>query len=145
FNAALEAVRAVPGVESAGFSSQLPLAGGQDMYGVHFETAPPGMGGAERGAYRYAVTPGYLETMGIPLRLGRPLDAHDAAGAPEAVLISESLANRFAGNALGQRLRIGPATAPWRTVVGVVGDVRQESLARDLTDAVYAANDHWQH
>src|SRR5439155_26588540 len=73
------------------------------------------------------------------------IDAHDAAGAPDAVLVSESLArSRFGGNALGQRLRIGPSSAPWRTVVGVVGDVRQESLAQDLSDAVYAPNDQWQ-
>ena len=73
--------------------------------------------------YRYAVTPGYLETMGISLRYGRLLDEHDVAGSPPAVVSSESLAkSEFPGqDAIGQ--------VPWFTVVGVVGDVKQTSLA----------------
>jgi putative ABC transport system permease protein len=83
------------------------------------------------------VSPGYLETAGIPLRAGRVLDDHDGAGAPLAAVISESLARaRFAaGNPLGQRLRIGPA-GPF-TIVGIVGDVRQVSLALNDANAVY--------
>src|SRR5207244_10774185 len=134
---ALEPVRAVPSVESVGFTSQLPVTGSRDMYGVHFQSAPAGLEDTDRGAFRYAVTPGYLEAMRIPLRRGRALDAYDDVTASSAVLISESLARSRSGeNAIGQRLRIGPSDAPWRTVVGVVGDVRQESLALDLSDAV---------
>jgi len=89
--------------------------------------------------FRYAMAPGYCQTMGIPLRRGRLLTAHDTAGAPPAVLISESLARRqFPGkDPIGQRVHLGPTTGPWYTIVGVVGDVKQSSLAARETDAVY--------
>src|SRR5579864_5283076 len=83
--------------------------------------------------------------MGIALRRGRLLNDHDVAGAPMVAVISESLArSRFPdGNAIGRRLQIGANDAPWRTVVGVVGNVRQESLALDQTDAVYLPDVQW--
>jgi predicted permease len=146
FAAAVDAVRNVPGVEAAGFSSQLPFSGSDDQYGVHFEMNSPGIAATDGSALRYAVTPGYLETMGIPLRGGRRIDPHDAVpGAPGIVVISESLAKRQFpdGGVIGQRLRIGTDDQPWRTVVGVVGDVRQTSLAASQTDAVYLPSSQW--
>jgi putative ABC transport system permease protein len=143
FEQALAAVRQVPGVEQAAFTSQLPLSGDLDTYGVQLEH---GRGDESAdGAFRYAVTPGYLETMGIPLRSGRRLDERDTAGAVPAVVISESLARRqFPGrDPLGQRVHIGPTDRPWYTVVGVVGDVKQTSLAADPSDAVYIASAQW--
>jgi len=146
YEQALEAVRGVPGVTSAAFTSQLPLSGDiDDGYGVHFESSPTGNPEADNGALRYAVSPGFLETMAVPLRRGRLLDEHDTAEAPPAVLISESLArSKFQDeDPIGQRLRIGPNNGPWDTVVGVVGDVKQTSLAVSLTDAVYITNSQW--
>jgi putative ABC transport system permease protein len=135
FEQALAAARRVPGVTSAGLTSQLPLSGDRDQFGAHFDAAPD-QPAATYGVFRYAVTPGYLETMQVPLRAGRFLDEHDAAGTPLVALISESLAGaRFHGNAIGERLRIGPA-GPF-TIVGVVGDVKQLSLALSDPDAVY--------
>jgi putative ABC transport system permease protein len=145
FGDALEAVRALPGVEAAGFTSQLPLSGSNDMFGVHRESGAAGQTDADRGAFRYAVTAGYLEAMGIALRQGRFVDAHDTTNALNAVLVSESLArSRFGGiDAIGQRLRIGPTDAPLRTIVGIVGNVRQRSLGESLSDAVYVPNTQW--
>jgi putative ABC transport system permease protein len=136
FDEARDAARRVPAVIAAGFTSQLPMSGDRDEYGARFE-ATPTRAAATYGVYRYAVGPGYLEAMGIPLRRGRLLDEHDNAGAPLAVLVSESLAkSRFRGqDPIGQRLRIGPA-GPF-TIVGVVGDVKQLSLALTDSDAVY--------
>src|SRR5579863_564827 len=140
FEQALEAVRHVPGVESAAFTSQLPLSGDLDSYGVQFQS--DGANGNEAGL-RYAVSPGYFETMRIPLRRGRLLDQHDTNGAPQAVLLSESFARRKFPNQdpIGQRLRVGPdigrADRPWGTVVGVVGDVKQASLGLSETDSFY--------
>ena len=146
FSQALEAVRQVPGVKAA-FTSQLPLSGDLDVYGIEFENdSNPNDVSA---GFRYAVTPGYCETMGIPLRRGRLLDEHDTTGMPVAVLISESLAKRkFPGrDPIGQRVRMGPdigrADRPWYTIVGVVGDVRQMSLAVSDSDAVYMTGTHW--
>jgi len=133
---ALEAVHHVPGVAAAAFTSLLPLSGGPyDTYGMQFEDGQP------RGydAFRYVATPGYCEIMGIALRRGRLLDGHDTAGAPPAVLISESLAkSEFPGqDPIGRRVHVGPINRPWYTVVGVVGDVKQTSLAEGQPEAAY--------
>lgn len=144
FAAVLEAVRYVPGVSTAGATSQLPLTGDQDVWGVQFESAPPTTVNESREAYRYAVAPGYFEAMGIPLRQGRLLNAQDDGNAPRVAVISESVAKRrLPGvDAIGQRLRIG-ASPGWFTIVGIVGNVRQASLAIDPPDAVYVTNEQW--
>lgn len=143
FARALEAVREVPGVTSAALTSQLPLSGDRDLYGVHFDPSPPDDPGEVRGTFRYAVSPDYFETMGIPLRRGRLLNEGDRGDAPRVAVISESLAaRRLPGlEPVGRRLRIGDG--PLYTVVGVVGDVRQESLALDDSEAVYTTEAHW--
>jgi putative ABC transport system permease protein len=146
FTQALEAVRQVPGVTSAAFTSQLPLSGDLDTYGVEFEAYPSDTSEA---GFRYAVSPGYFDAMRIPLRRGRVLDERDHAGAPVAVLISESFAKRKFPHQdpLGQRVRIGPdagqSRAPWDIIVGVVGDVKQTSLAINEADAFYTTPAQW--
>jgi putative ABC transport system permease protein len=145
FTQALQAVRQVPGVTAAAFTSQLPLSGDLESYGVQFAADP----NDSEAALRYAVTPSYFEAMHIPLRRGRLLDERDVAGGPGVVLISESFAKRkFPGqDPLGQRLRTGPdigrADRPWATVVGVVGDVKQTSLALSESDAFYTTSAQW--
>lgn len=144
FAQALEAVRGVPGVAAAGFTNLLPLSGEQNgTYGVAFESDPPGNG---YNIFRYVVTPGYFAAMGIALRRGRLLNERDTAGAPAAVLISESLARRKFGSQdpIGQRVHVGPMNRPWYTIVGVVGDVKQTSLALSEPDAAYiTTNQTW--
>ncbi len=144
FAESLEAVRRLPGVSAAAFSSQLPLSGDlDDGYGVRFESSATD--NVNIGAFRYAVSPGYLETMGIPLRRGRLLSASDTANTPPVAVISESLArSKFQDqDPIGQRLRLGANDGPWSTVVGVVGDVKQTSLTVSQLNAVYMTNDHW--
>ena len=149
FAQALAAVRAVPGVSAAAFTSQLPLSGDLDAYGIVFQSIPLANQNDYGNALRYAVTPGYLQAMRIPLRRGRQLDEHDATGGPEAVLINESFAKRvFPGrDPIGQLVRVGPeigsADRPWDVVVGVVGDVKQTSLALDAPDAFYVPMGRW--
>jgi putative ABC transport system permease protein len=131
---ALEAVRQVPGVETAAFTSLLPLSGDQyGEYGTQFED------GTGYGVFRYVVTPEYFRATGIALRRGRLLDEHDGAGMPPSVLISESLArSKFHDqDPIGRRVHVGPINRPWYTIVGVVGDVKQTSLAENQPDAVY--------
>lgn len=146
FQEALEAVRQVPGVTTAAFTSQLPLSGDYETYGVEFASYPNRTG---EPAFRYAVSPDYFQTMHIPLRSGRLLNERDTAGAPVAVLISESFAKRkFPGqDPIGQRVRLGPdighADRPWDIIVGVVGDVKQMSLAVNEPDAFYTTNTQW--
>jgi putative ABC transport system permease protein len=145
FAQVLEAVRVLPGVSAAAFTSQLPLTADEGAWGVHFETIPTSAADENHDGYRYAVSPGYFETMAIPLRDGRVLNAHDIAGAPLAAVINESFARRrLPGvNPIGQRLHVGPNSGPWFTVVGVVGDVTQTSLAVRPADAVYMTAEQW--
>lgn len=149
FEQALEAVRQVPGVQEAALTSQLPLSGDLDSYGADFESRERGDQSATGAALRYAVTPGWFRTMRIPLLEGRLLSPEDRPGAPEAVLISESFAKRLFGDRspLGQRVRFGPeqgrAGRPADVVVGVVGDVKQTSLALGPPDAFYVAMGQW--
>jgi putative ABC transport system permease protein len=148
FEEALGRVRSLPGVTSAAFTSQLPMSGDLDGYGVEWESVPESRTDLPS-ALRYTVTPDWFRTMRIPLRRGRLLDASDRPGAPEAIVISESLARRVFPNAdpIGERLRIGPEIADtsraWGTVVGVVGDVTQTSLALGADDAFYVAMGQW--
>jgi putative ABC transport system permease protein len=144
FDDVLQRVRSVPGVERAALTSQLPMSGDADLYGLRFEPAVANDPGELRGTFRYAVSAGYIETMGIPLRRGRVFEERDRAGAPLVAIISESLAKRrLPGlDPIGRQIRVGPA-GPY-TVIGVVGDVRQVSLALGETDAVYMPATQWQ-
>jgi putative ABC transport system permease protein len=135
FEQALEAVRRIPEVRAAAFTSLLPLTNPElGIYGALFEKDQRGFD-----VFRYAVTPGYFKALRIPLVRGRVLDEHDDASAPPAVVISQSLARREFGseNPVGQRVHIGPVERPWFNVVGVVADVKQASLADPQTGAVY--------
>src|SRR6185503_7098568 len=150
YTEALDAVRRVPGVVDAAFTSQLPLSGSLDSYGYElaaYPAAKPGDDGST-GAFRYQVTPDYFRTMGIPLRRGRLFDATDRVGAPESIIISQSFANRKFGhmNPIGQRTHFGPEVNgdhPWGTVVGVVGDMKQESLGGETGDGFYVPMGQW--
>ena len=141
FDQSLEVVRHIPGVELAAFVSQLPLSGDFDVYGMEFAAFPH----HDEGVFRYVVSPGYFETMRIPLRRGRLLNERDRDS--DAVVISESLAkHKFHDlDPIGQRVRMGPdmgrPNAPWAEIVGVVGDVKQLSLAMGDANAFYTT--HW--
>jgi putative ABC transport system permease protein len=126
----LERVRALPGVEAAALAGQVPLGGNGDRWGFEIEGRPQANPADSPSLERYSVTPGYFRLMGIPLRSGRLLRGTDAAGAQEVLVVSESAASTlFPGeDPVGHRARIGGLHAPWRTIVGVVGDVRHRSL-----------------
>ena len=140
YDRVLAAVRAVPGVQSAGLTSQLPLSGDLDQYGVHTEPQAGQDLEIEHPGYRYAVTDGYLETLRIPLLRGRTLTAADRAGAPPVAVIGQAMAARGWGGTdpIGHRVRIGPADrGPWYTIVGVAADVMQRSLGERADNAIY--------
>jgi len=148
YEQAVAAVRNVPGVTGAALTSQLPLSGDLDAYGYTFAAFPERQPGEDGAAMRYSVTADYLRVMGIPLLRGRLLDESDRADGPASFLISESLARLMFGDAdpIGQRVRFGPdsdGSRPWGTVVGVVGDVKQQSLASLNSAAFYVASAQW--
>jgi putative ABC transport system permease protein len=143
YTQAIDATKRVPGVTAAALTSQLPLSGDIDEYGAQFD-ATAVRPAESYSVFRYAVSPGYLEAMHIPLKSGRLLTDEDGDNAPLVALITESLAKRrFPGtDPIGQRLRLGPR-GPY-SIVGVVGDVKQLSLALTEADAVYTTASQWQ-
>jgi predicted permease len=123
---ALERVRAIPGVTSAGMTNHLPIAG--DLWGYPFwiDGRPrPHPGEEPDGVFRLAL-PGYLETMKRPLVRGRSIGAGDTAGAPGVVVINEYMAQKHwpDEDAIGKRITLNnPSSAKppvWLTVVGIV-------------------------
>jgi putative ABC transport system permease protein len=123
-------VRALPGVKSAAMTTMLPMAGSGAM--IHFNRAaypPKGPDDYVLAGYR-AVTPGYLETLGVPLRRGRLISERDRNGAPPVVVVNESMARQYFPDRepLGQRIQLGTepsAEFPTMEIVGIVGDVKQ--------------------
>jgi len=130
---------------AAAWTSQLPLSGDYSKYGVQFASIPNDNPEEDRAAFRYAVSPGYFETLRIPLVRGRVFDDHDNAGAPFVVVLNESFAKRrFPGrDPIGERVRVGQSDSPWSTIIGIVGDVKQTSLALSDADAAYVPTTQW--
>jgi putative ABC transport system permease protein len=135
----LERVRALPGVTAAAVASQVPLGGNFDGYGVRIEDHPTDDPAEIPSAQRFAVSPGYLATLRIPLLRGRDFTARDGPLAPPVVLVNQAFSRRFwpAQEPIGKRVHLGDPQGPWRTVVGVVGDVRHVSLAAAPPLALY--------
>jgi putative ABC transport system permease protein len=131
-----EAVSALPGVVSVAVSSQLPLGGNLDMYGVaDLDNLPANLEQVPYGD-RYTVSTDYLSTMRIPIIMGRGFTASEAAEESNKVaLVSDALAKRLWPNEspLGKRIRVGGASGPARTVVGVTGNIRHSGLDAKTT------------
>jgi putative ABC transport system permease protein len=144
FDEALDAVRLVPGVVSAVETSQLPLSGDRDVYGVVLDDGA-GVEGADGAAYRYTVSPGYLGTMGTRLLRGRDLSRDDVELAPPVAVVSEGLAGRLFQDRdpIGARIQVGPVRPEGYTIVGVAEDVKQASLEAEETEAVYVPSHQW--
>ena len=138
----LERVRALPGVESAGFSTVLPLVDRRGLIGALIEGRP--VESVDTVAAQQAlVGPGYMEAMRIGLVSGRFFaDSDDERGAAVAI-VNQSFARKFFGaeDPLGHRIRPGgrQSTAPWLTVIGVVRDVRSDGLDREAPPQLYRA------
>jgi putative ABC transport system permease protein len=98
----------------------------------------------------YVVTPGYFETLRIPIVAGRALRASDTASAPPVVLINETAARSiFAGeNPIGKRIQLSQSRGyaqPWRTIAGVVRDVRQRGLDQPSRPEMFIPHTQFQH
>jgi putative ABC transport system permease protein len=135
----LERVATLPGVESAGATSHLPLSRYNLGGTLRVEGRVPAPGEREPSAPFASVNPGYFRTMGIGLRSGRLFTDGDTAGAPNVALLSESLARRLFpnGEAVGKRLRVSAFGEEWTTIIGVVTDIRHQGLERGPEEAVY--------
>jgi putative ABC transport system permease protein len=141
-----EAVRSLPGVVSVAVANQLPLGGNMDMYGVTAQdkvTSNPEM---VPSGDRYVVSADYFATMRIPILQGRAFTALEERDTTNMVaLVSAALAARIwpGENPLGKRIRLGGPARPWRTVIGVTGNVRHKGLDVAETYQFYVPERQW--
>jgi putative ABC transport system permease protein len=142
FQSMLERVRTIPGVQSAGFSTDPPLT--DDSRGdLTIEGQPPLAYGNEQTASYGSVSPGYFNAMGIPLIKGRAFTEEDREGSAPVVIISTAFAKRYfpgVDDPIGKRFKQGGVEdddAPWMTVVGVVGDVHHYGLSEAVSTEMY--------
>jgi len=143
FQSVLERARALPGVNGAGFTSALPLtwAGGTNGFTPEGQTPSREV---NWDANDRVVSDGYFEAMRIPLRRGRLFDAGDGPDAPQVAIINETMARTFWPNQdpIGKRFKFDAQNAQWRSIVGVVADVRQMRLAEPPRQEMYFP--YWQ-
>ncbi|HEX2664854.1 MAG TPA: ABC transporter permease, partial [Candidatus Acidoferrum sp.] len=145
FAGAVERLRALPGAQSAAAPSQIPLAGNMDKYGFHAEGKIHANPEEDLSAERYCITPGFLETMRIPLLRGRDISPADTATAPQVLLISETTARLMwpGEDPIGKRVKLGDVSKPWWTVIGVTGDVRHVGLDAVPDMQMYIPHQQW--
>jgi len=139
YRGVLDRVRVLPGVKAVGFGSDVPFTTIGDTEGYVIEGAPPLLPGQDNDALYREVTAGYLETIGGTLLAGRMLEDRDLQTSQQVVVVNEFLATRhWAGqDAVGKRLKLSGSKEQWRTVVGVVKDIRERGLLLDMKPAVY--------
>jgi predicted permease len=131
----LQRVRAIPGIEAAGMADMLPLDRNRSWGLVAKENVNDKTG--KHGAFVYVVTPGYLEAMGMRLRLGRDISWRDGPDAQHAIIVNEAVARReWPGQDPIGRLAYGPGRGEAR-VVGVVSEVRESSLEDQASAQMY--------
>ena len=120
----------IPGIQEVSGVSELPMSGG-DSYGqLTIEGQPLSQEESPATSFR-RIFPNYFECLKIPILQGRVFQEGDDGRREMVVMINKSMARRFwpAGDAVGKRIKAGPAASePWLTIVGVVGDVRNETL-----------------
>jgi predicted permease len=137
FDRLSERVRALPGVRTVGLSSDLPWTGYDEntSFGIVGRQFPPGEGPEAR--YHF-LTPGFIDALGLPLRAGRDIGPADGPDTPPVVLINETTARQFWGDAqkaVGARLNLWSSQPT--TIVGVIGDLKDVPWAESMPGGVY--------
>src|SRR6185295_10823579 len=145
----LEQVRAVPGVRVAGASTGLPLSIHSGDWSFDIAGREPDPGNRPRADW-FVITPGYFDALGIRLVSGRlPAAQDDDHGLPVLFLNESAARTLFPGeDAVGRTVRLSRTTGdeqPWRTIAGVVADVRQRGLERPPRPEMYIPLPQFRH
>ena len=141
FRNLLERVRTLPGVQSAGAVSNLPLSGNNSGRSLTVEGRPVLSVGEAPMINHCVVTPSYFGAMGIPILKGRDFDERDTRDSAKVTIIDERLAREYwlDDDPIGKRIRFGPPedNEPWHTIVGVVREVKHDRLDASTRESVY--------
>jgi predicted permease len=142
-----ERLERLPGVSAAGGVTSLPLSGYFAWGPITIEGHVPPSGEDFVNADIRVVGGRYFEALGIPLRSGRAFTEADTEEKDGVVIVDEHLAQEYwpNGDAVGRRIRMGglKTESPWRTIVGVVGRVKQYGLDSDGRIALYFPQTQW--
>jgi predicted permease len=144
----IEQLERLPGRPTVGAVSKLPLGAGNASNNTVWVEDQPDFDLTRSLSTTQFVAGDYFSALGIPVVAGRALSRPDPSRESDEVVVSATLAKRFwadssGRSALGRRIRLTP-TMPWLTVVGVVGDVRSESLNETPWPTVYLPpNSRW--
>ena len=130
-------IKNLPGVVSASYTTSVPLQWAGGSSGFIIDGPPPPESLAANALHRQ-VSPGYFETLGIPLREGRYLDQRDDENSLRVMLVNETFAAKYwpQESAVGKRVKFDE-DAPWITIVGVVADVRQMGMDQPVKQEMY--------
>jgi putative ABC transport system permease protein len=139
----LDRIRAVPGVEAAGATTVPPLSGGGPS-GILTLDGKEVLFGSKPNADYFVVTPGYFAAMRIPIVRGRGLTDLDRAGTDVVVVVNQEFVRKFlpGEDPLGHHFRyfgMDSMNEPTMTIVGVIGNVRSDSLAAPPTPEAYVS------
>jgi putative ABC transport system permease protein len=145
FDSIVDRLRTVPGVENAAITYSLPILGSNwwNVFMIEGTTEAQWISvGLFPNAGMVPVTAGYFETLRIPLVQGRYFERSDRPESVPVAIITRSLAKKYWPNddAVGKQIRQGfpkDPYGPWRTIVGVVGDLKQEGVDRDTPFQVF--------
>ena len=132
-------MEALPGVESVGGTTRVPLGSTSVAAMIQRESVPLPLAELPDVQFHRAMH-NYFQTMGIPIRRGRGFEPTDGPTATLVAIINETMARRLFANMepLGQRVRIGSApNGPWTTIVGVIGDIRHGGLEGEPQPELY--------
>jgi predicted permease len=132
--------RSLPGVDTAAFISTLPLGGHVHKRSVDVEDRPPDAAEPAPLLWLNSVSPGYFGAMRIPILRGREFTEADTSGNPPVVLLSSETARHLwpSQDPIGKHVRF-VGQKDWRTVVGVVADVRGQDLRQNVPDFMQGA------
>jgi putative ABC transport system permease protein len=136
----LQRVRALPGVESAGVIDDIPLGVDRSHQPIAIEGRPALAMADQPEVDVCFVSAGYMHSLHVPILRGRDLDDGEVAGRPAAILISRAMAKQFwpGEDPIGRRLTMTFFPGALRTIVGVVGDVKMDTLdEKDTAATIY--------
>jgi putative ABC transport system permease protein len=136
-------IAAVPGVEATGMASMLPLQGQDSSGSVEIEGHAPELPGQTPKADVTKISSGYFKTLRIPLIAGSLIDTRDSQNASNALVVNQAFVRRFfpQEDPLGKRVRI--AREDWWTIVGIVGDSKQDGLGSQVRPQAFVSIGKW--
>ncbi|HSE98190.1 MAG TPA: ABC transporter permease [Blastocatellia bacterium] len=135
-------IRRLPGVVAVGSAVRLPLQGYRWTGDFTIEGRSPEDYGKE--VRHKEISPGYFEAVGVPVLRGRNFTESDNTQSPNVIIINDALARKYFQDEdpVGRRLMHNKPSipGPWYTIIGVVGDERQEGMSREVMPLIYQSN-----